>query len=120
MARNGALNYLRHRRVIARNESALAYNAESAEREAGRYEQTLQRLTTLAGELPAQQRRVVELCFVKAMDYKEIAHAMGISVNTVKTHLQRAMKILRDGMREDLFLLFLLRGALASRGAKCQ
>ncbi|MDR2130702.1 MAG: RNA polymerase sigma-70 factor [Odoribacteraceae bacterium] len=112
MARNGALNYLRHQKVIADNEKPLAYSLKQAAREIAHYERALVRLSEHVRELPEQQRRVLEGCFVDGKSYKEIAATLDISVNTVKTHLQRAMRYLRALMRDELFLLFLLRKPL--------
>jgi RNA polymerase sigma-70 factor (ECF subfamily) len=109
MTRNGALNYLRHRKVIASNENQLAYNMEQAAREMTNYENTLARLSEHVRSLPGQQRRVLESCFVDGKGYKEIANELEISVNTVKTHLQRAMKYLRELMQDEIFLLFFLK-----------
>jgi RNA polymerase sigma-70 factor (ECF subfamily) len=109
MARNGSLNYLRHRRVVASNENQLVYSMEQAGREIENYERNLARLVDHVRALPEKQRRVLEGCFVEGKSYKEIAGELEISVNTVKTHLQRAMKYLRDLTREDLFLLFFIK-----------
>ena len=40
--------------------------------------------------------------------YKEVAEERNISLNTVKTHITRALKFLRDELQDDLVLLFIL------------
>jgi RNA polymerase sigma factor (sigma-70 family) len=45
--------------------------------------------------LPARQRACVILRFYAAIGIEEIADTLGISTNSVKTHLKRAMVHLR-------------------------
>lgn len=46
--------------------------------------------------LPEKEREALQKVILEEMSYKEAAQEMGISVNTIKTHLKRAMKKLRD------------------------
>ncbi len=41
-------------------------------------------------KLPLEQREIVLLCCVKGLEQKDVAQAVNIPVNTVKTHLRRA------------------------------
>ncbi len=52
--------------------------------------------------LPNQCRTVFQLCRFENLSYKEIATKLHISVNTVKTQLQRAMKKLRNSLQDYL------------------
>jgi RNA polymerase sigma-70 factor (ECF subfamily) len=49
-----------------------------------------------AGSLPEKQRAVFLLRFVEDMELLEIAAAMGMKEGTVKTHLFRALKAVRE------------------------
>ena len=51
-----------------------------------------------AGSLPERQRTVFLLRFVEDMDLLEIAAATGMKEGTVKTHLFRALKTVRERM----------------------
>lgn len=51
-----------------------------------------------AGKLPERQRTVFLLRFVEDMDLLEIAAATGMKEGTVKTHLFRALKTVRERM----------------------
>ena len=46
-------------------------------------------------------------CVVEGKKYKEVAEELDITVNTVKTHITRALKFLRDELQEDLIMLLL-------------
>ena len=47
------------------------------------------------GELPAEQRHVVELKFFQHFTFEDIARQLGISPNTAKTRLYAALKKLK-------------------------
>ncbi len=47
-------------------------------------------------ELPEQMRRCVQLRVVNDLSYQEISVVMGISINTVKSHLHQARKVLGE------------------------
>lgn len=58
-------------------------------------------------KLPPQCRKVFDAVIVNNMKYKEAAEMLGVSVNTVKTQLSRAMKQLRKSI-EHIIVLFLI------------
>ena len=49
-------------------------------------------------QLSEQQRRIVELHVMEGKKYLEIADLLQLSENTVRTHLKRAYKILRENL----------------------
>ena len=53
--------------------------------------------------LPAQNRKVFELCVMEGIKYEGAAEIMGITVNTVKYHLKKSFKILRLNLRNIHF-----------------
>jgi len=50
------------------------------------------------GSLSAQQRAVFVLRFVEEMELDEIAGTIGMNLSTVKSHLYRALAIIRERM----------------------
>ena len=54
------------------------------------------RLQALVAGLPARARMVVVLRYQEEMDPTEIADALGMPVNTVKSHLRRSVAALRE------------------------
>ena len=52
------------------------------------------------GELPEAQRNAFVLSRFEGLKYAEIAAVLNISVKTVETHIGRALKKLREGLRE--------------------
>jgi RNA polymerase sigma-70 factor (ECF subfamily) len=47
-------------------------------------------------ELPKEQRRLIELAFLKGLTHHVIAESLGIQPGTVKTHIRNGMLRLRD------------------------
>jgi RNA polymerase sigma-70 factor (ECF subfamily) len=60
----------------------------------------LDRLREALQELPEQMRRCVQLRVMKGVSQQEIAAIIGISVNTVKSHLHQAQRILKEKLRQ--------------------
>lgn len=56
--------------------------------------------------LPPQRRKVFDLCRQGQKSYKEVGQVLGISRNTVKEHMVKAMQSLRSFLREkgDIFM----------------
>ena len=58
-------------------------------------------------KLPEQCRKVFEAIVLKDMKYKEAAEQLNLSVNTIKTHLARAIKQLRTSL--SIIVLMMIR-----------
>ena len=61
--------------------------------------------------MPSQTREIVKAIFYKKEKYQDVADHLGISINTVKTLLRRAINQLREHHADNfnLFLYFLLK-----------
>jgi RNA polymerase sigma-70 factor (ECF subfamily) len=58
--------------------------------------QELARLKAIVAALPAQCRRVFELCKLDGLSYRQAASKMGLSEKTVENHLGRALARITD------------------------
>jgi RNA polymerase sigma-70 factor (ECF subfamily) len=56
-------------------------------------------LAAAVSELPDRYRAVVILYYLEEVSYPEIAEILGVPLGTVKTHLHRAKRLLRDTMQ---------------------
>ena len=95
-------------RVIQRQSRLV--DVEAAENE--EYEETEERdlsfVWKAVDELPEQCRVILKLVVLEDMKYSEVAEKLGVSVNTVKTQMKIAYRILRGKLsKEQLTLLFL-------------
>lgn len=57
-------------------------------------------------KIPQQRRKILEMAVFDSLTYKEIAEALNISVNTVKTQMGRAYQYLKEELDPKNFLLF--------------
>lgn len=58
--------------------------------------------------LPQDCQKVFRMSRFQGMKYQEIALELGISVNTVKYHIKRALALLQGDLRKYLFTAFIL------------
>jgi RNA polymerase sigma-70 factor, ECF subfamily len=63
-------------------------------------EATLKKLAELVRDLPLAYRTVVALRYEAGMSYEQLAAALSLPLNTVRTHLRRAKQILRQRLEE--------------------
>ncbi|MBB4036742.1 RNA polymerase sigma-70 factor (ECF subfamily) [Dysgonomonas hofstadii] len=59
------------------------------------------------GQLPPKCRAVFELSRFEMMSYKEIAQQLEISPNTVENQIAKALKLLRENLREFISVIVL-------------
>lgn len=85
----------RARREKAGRKVALDDVAEPATEDSGRDPMLSERLRKLTASLPERARAVVILRFQEDMELAEIAAALSVPVNTVKSHLNRSLAMLR-------------------------
>ena len=108
LAQNYALNYLRHLRVVEVNEREVTELLESASDELVEYDERIARVEKKLVQLPDKQREFFLKCVVEEKKYQEVADELKVSINTVKKHMARALKFLRDELQDETILLFLL------------
>ena len=107
-ARNTALKYLRHRRVVeAWIERASREEMPTPDSPA---DLVLQHeledaVARAVGELPTRCREIFLLRRREQLSYEEIAARAGVSLGTVKCHMWRAVVILREKLAPYLALL---------------
>jgi RNA polymerase sigma-70 factor (ECF subfamily) len=101
-ARNRALNQLRTRRRERPESAAMSHaNPSTAHQEVVEQEMEKAVRAAIAG-LPDRCRQVFELSRMQGLKYAEIAATLGISVKSVETHIGRALRVLRDRLRQWL------------------
>lgn len=55
----------------------------------------------LIGQLPEQQRMIIQLRDIEGYEFSEIEEIMGITQNTIRVNLSRARKQVRDLMKKN-------------------
>ncbi len=107
LTRNNAFNYLAHLKVKENyeNKGVLQDCVDFAENDT-EHEELIGNIIKRIDQLPERCRIVMQLCFIECKKYKEVADLLGISVNTVKTHISTGLKILREEFSASLLYIF--------------
>lgn len=111
LTRNKCLDFLRHKKTKERFRQYYADLSREMEIDYKDYEDLIAKIMRLIDGLPAQTSTVFRKCFIEKKTYKETGEELGISVNTVRTHISKALRILRGGFsdKEIRILLFLFK-----------
>lgn len=99
--RNACLNRLKHLQVEREHLEAVI-EATRADMADGyrQHEALLRRAEEIAHSLPEPTRSILRLCYWDKQTYRQVAEHLGISPDTVKKHIGKALRILRETMRE--------------------
>lgn len=98
--RNAALNHLKHLKVREKYElhAKQAKSAESTDfAELDELEAAIREALT---SLPEKCREIFEMNRNQGLTYKEIAEQLEISIKTVETQMSRALKFLREALKQ--------------------
>ncbi len=112
--KHGALNVLKHRIVKRKHSSLLLKFLEDLGREEYTEEETyqLRQVRSAIQRLSPQCRFIFIKSCLEGKKYKEIAEEMHISVNTVKSHISKANRIIQEYIGQSpstsVSLLFLM------------
>jgi RNA polymerase sigma-70 factor (ECF subfamily) len=112
MVRNSCLNVIKHEKVkqlhVAHElaVSEVAYESVSQKVQAAELEI---KITEAMKTLPEQCRLVFQLSRFEELKYQEIADQLQISVKTVENHMGKALKLMREQLKDylPLFLIFM-------------
>ncbi len=108
--RNQCLNVLNRENRVFPIDEAVSADADESNNPAEDMEKTEQysEVAKAVESLPEQCRRIYLMKRYDGMSYNEIAEALGISVNTVKTQIKRALKLLTEKLQYLKTLIFLI------------
>jgi len=104
----------KHRRLEKRQindvdmfEVQYSFEEEYMEEEASNM--VLEKVKKIITDLPAKQKEIIYLRFNLSLEYAEISSMLGISIESVRKQVYRAIKSVRESIDyPDLLLLFLL------------
>lgn len=109
VARNAAIDYLRHLKVVDNNELLMAESMMYAgEVDEAINEELASKISQAINALPEQCRQIVYMNVMEGKKYTEIAERLNISINTVRTQISRGYRKLREQLSKDLASLILL------------
>lgn len=91
--KNRCLNYLEHQQVVDKyKQYCLLQEIQDDDDEDP--EQFIEDIGKLLDKLPEKRKMVLELCVIESKSYAEIADLLGISLNTVKDHVEESLRFL--------------------------
>lgn len=98
--RNRCLNRLKHLNMEQQHIDALIA-ATQAEMNNGyrEHEALLQKAETIARNLPEPTCTILRRCYWEKKTYQQTANELGISPDTVKKHISKALRTLREAMQ---------------------
>lgn len=92
--RNKAVDYLRHNLLQSHYTEEYLHTAEQFYSDYS--DEKDQLVEEMLGQLSPPTDQILEMCYLKRMKYAEVAEALQISTSTVKKHIIKALKILRE------------------------
>jgi RNA polymerase sigma-70 factor (ECF subfamily) len=108
--RNACLNVIKHQRVKKEHEaheSALGEPIHEGATEGMMMSELERRIAAAMKVLPEQCRLVFQLSRFEELRYAEIAEQLNISVKTVENHMGKALRIMREQLKDYLPLVLL-------------
>jgi len=107
LARSRAIDRLRTRKVVERTHETAGLDAPPEHASPEGVESVLirerrERVRREMGELPPEQRQVLEMAFYEGLSQSEIAAKAEVPLGTVKTRTLLAMKKLRAALRDEV------------------
>lgn len=116
MVRNACLNVIKHEKIkqkFAGEEMALADRGHDSVNHAIATNELENRIKAALEALPEQCRLVFKLSRFEELKYAEIAEQLNISIKTVENHMGKALKIMREQLKDYLpLILVFLNGFL--------
>lgn len=103
--RNKSFNYLRDKKQHLTLEEAPETKA-SDQYEHIETKELAHQITEALHQLPDACRNVFELSRVEGLKYRQISEKLGISVKTVESQMSKALRILRNHLKDFLILAF--------------
>lgn len=111
---NDCINRVKQRKVRMEHNQNYAYSmVHTVDNVSGQlaYSELERQAAKALEELPPQCKKVFELSRLEQLSYAEIAMQLGISTNTVENHMSKALRLMRQGLKDFLpfLLLFILK-----------
>jgi len=114
--RNTCMNVLKHEKVKKEHADYAMHSGNAMTAAASQTlvaEELEQRIAAALMKLPEQCRLVFKLSRFEELKYAEIAEQLGISIKTVENQMGKALRIMREQLKDYLpLILVLMRGFL--------
>lgn len=108
--RHGALNVLKKQLIERKHNPQLTEFVEFLQTSeySDEEQEEINRIRRVMAELPKQCLKVFLMSAVDGKKYQDIADELDISINTVKTHISKAYRLIREKTSGDMSLVLLV------------
>ena len=117
MVRNACLNVIKHEKIKQKHigeELAIAERAHDSVSQRVNSSELETRIQVSIEKLPEQCRLIFKLSRFEELKYAEIADQLNISVKTVENQIGKALKIMREELKDYLPLVIVLMNGFLS------
>ncbi|MEP7107784.1 MAG: RNA polymerase sigma-70 factor [Ferruginibacter sp.] len=110
---NAGLDFLKHEKVKAIHQrETITNNQEGLYSDSTITNELRQKIEKEISELPEQCGKIFKMCKIENLKYREVASELNISEKTVEKQMGKALKLLRESLREYLPLFLILLNCL--------
>jgi RNA polymerase sigma-70 factor (ECF subfamily) len=111
--RNNCINHLRHLKVVDNYRlKEMEAITISSSYEMIDDEELISKIKNAIEDLPEKCKQTFKMAVIQDMKYKEIAEELDLSINTIKDHIKRAYRIIREQGFDDylkLLIIFMMK-----------
>lgn len=104
---NAGLNKLRQNAVRTSYANDVRYTSDLHSAETAEPHDLKERIAAAIEQLPEQCGKIFKMSRFEEMKYQEIANALGLSVKTVENQMGKALKVLRETLKDYLVIVLL-------------
>ncbi|MBS1750006.1 MAG: RNA polymerase sigma-70 factor [Bacteroidetes bacterium] len=104
IAANKTFNYLKSKAIHERYLETMLFNKSESDNntmESVDFHESQSILGKLINQLPTQKKIIYKLTRESGMSHDEVALQLGISKNTVKNHLVKTLRLLKDNLKSN-------------------
>jgi RNA polymerase sigma-70 factor (ECF subfamily) len=108
--RNSSLNWIKHKNIVSNYErdEQVKISIDSSQFEEEMADMEIESAIYNAMEkLPEQRKKVFQLSRIDGLKYQEIADKLGISIKTVEAQMGKALKQLRESLKDYLAIVLI-------------
>lgn len=103
---NHIYNYLKYKKVRSSSANELrSSDSDNSTLEKIYYNNLEENIQLLIEQLPEQRKVIFKLSRLEGLSHEEIARRLQISVRTVESQVYKALKFLKENLKEELLLL---------------
>lgn len=100
MVRTRCIDLLRHEAVKREYQAEYLAAIDDAYKSTSEMEANARLVEDMLQALPPETEKILEMCYIERKKYREVSEILNIHPDTVKRHIMRALKFLRDNRKK--------------------